>query len=143
MNEQRFTAVVEYDEDSGEYFIPLPDDVCNQLGWNPGDDLNWQRVGDSYVITKKKRYTVVDTIETFRVRYVIEEDNPEWACDTVVCEEAKVFSQEYLGNQIVSRRVVDAAEVMRLCDEDNDYSRSWDDQYKMEVFVTEKGYKTK
>jgi hypothetical protein len=49
---------------------------------------------------------VVETIVTFRHRYVIDCDNVEHALDTVTCEEAEEFSQMCLGEQIISGREI-------------------------------------
>jgi hypothetical protein len=51
-------------------------------------------------------------------------------------EEAKEFSQEHLGEQIVSHRVVTKKEALALCDQDNDYAKSWDKETKMKNFFT-------
>jgi hypothetical protein len=47
---------------------------------------------------------VVETIQTFRHRYVVDCKSLEHAYDTVAMEEAKEFSQMYLGEQIVTGR---------------------------------------
>jgi hypothetical protein len=49
---------------------------------------------------------------------------------------AKEFSQEYLGEQIVSHRVVTYDEALSLCDKDNDYVVSWDTETKVKNFFT-------
>lgn len=49
---------------------------------------------------------VVETIRTFRIRYIIEGQARDHAFDTVVCEEAEEFSQMYLGEQIVTGRQI-------------------------------------
>ena len=85
------------------------------------------------------KYVLVDTVLSYRIRYVIELDDTdpnEYALDTVVCNEATEFSQEYLGEHIVSYRQVTEEEVIRLCDEDNDYLKSWDNQMKLDTFIT-------
>ena len=85
------------------------------------------------------KYVLVDTVLSYRIRYVIELDDTdpnEYALDTVVCNEATEFSQEYLGEHIVSYRQVTEEEVIRLCDEDNDYIKSWDNQMKLDTFIT-------
>jgi hypothetical protein len=63
-------------------------------------------------------------------------DKTLWALDTVTMEEAKEFSQEHLGEQIVSHRVVTKKEALALCDQDNDYTNSWDKETKMKNFFT-------
>ena len=49
---------------------------------------------------------VIETIQTFRHRYVINADQLEHAFDTVAMNEASEFSQMYLGEQIVSGREI-------------------------------------
>jgi hypothetical protein len=51
-------------------------------------------------------------------------------------EEAKEFSQEYLGEQIVSHRVVTYEEAIALSDKDNEYTISWDNDTKVKNFLT-------
>ena len=79
---------------------------------------------------------LVECISTFRIRYVIDTDNTEWAEDTVVMEEAKEFSQLHLGEQIVSTRTISKEEYLRLFDEDNEYLSEWEDEQKFKL-VTE------
>jgi hypothetical protein len=98
------------------------------------------------------KYILVDAISQFRMRYVIEvPDNhndgeypctaESWAMDTVTMQEAKEFSQEWLGETIVSAHEITNEKIITLCDVDNEYCKSWDREKKMEVFVTEVGYK--
>ena len=103
------------------------------------------------------KFVLVETISQYRMRYVIEvpDDHMEgefpcpattWAEDTVTCEEMKEFSQKWLGETITSSREVDRVEILRLCNEDNDYCNgmygdAWSDDKKLEVFVTPIGYK--
>jgi hypothetical protein len=79
---------------------------------------------------------LVECISTFRMRYVIDTDNDDWAGDTVTMEEAREFSQLHLGEQIVSIRTIDREEYLRLFDEDNEYLSDWPDEQKLE-FITE------
>jgi hypothetical protein len=98
------------------------------------------------------KFVLVDCISQYRMRYIIEvPDNhneheypcsaEQWALDTVTAEEMKEFSQLYLGETIVSSREITKEEIVPLCDIDNEYCKSWDDDKKVEVFVTEVGYK--
>jgi hypothetical protein len=50
--------------------------------------------------------------------------------------EAKEFSQEFLGEQIVSHRVVSKKEALAMCDQDNDYIKDWNKEQKMKSFFT-------
>ena len=88
---------------------------------------------------KMSKYVLVDTVLSYRMRYVIElnDDDPnEYALDTVTCDEATEFSQEYLGEHIISHRQITEDEFIEICDEDNSYLKSWDRQKKIDNFVT-------
>ena len=64
---------------------------------------------------------MVDCISTYRMRYCVElndDDLDVWACDTVVMDEAKEFSQEHLGEMIVSYRKVGEEEAYSMFRED-------------------------
>jgi hypothetical protein len=98
------------------------------------------------------KYILVEALSQFRERYVVEvPDNhndgefpctaEEWASDTVTMNEAKEFSQLWLGEVITSVRQIDKEEVLVMCDKDNDYAQIWSDEKKIEVFVTPIGYK--
>lgn len=86
-------------------------------------------------------FVLVETVESFRMRYVVEvpKGKTTWASDTVVMKEAKEFSQKYLGETILSERVVTKKEIEQLVDQDNDYISSWSKQKKYETFVTSMG----
>lgn len=135
---------VEVSED-GEYYIQFTDEMLEGSGFKLGDSLDWIDQGDGSYLLKKKETThvLVECISTYRMRYVVEvpSDHPEYALDTVVCQEAKEFSQEWLGETIVSHRQLTREQVIELCDTDNDYAKSWDEDHKMKTFVTEEGYK--
>lgn len=50
---QIYTALVEEDS-AGELFFTLPDDMLNQMGWDPGDELIWEETEPSQWLIKKK-----------------------------------------------------------------------------------------
>lgn len=91
-------------------------------------------------MTKKEKteWVLVDCVSQFRMRYLVEvpKGKGEYALDTVVMQEAKEFSQEHLGETIVSHRVVSKKEALALCDIDNDYTKSWSNDKKIEAFFT-------
>ena len=94
-------------------------------------------------ITKNDTVLVmVECVSQFRQRYVIEVDAeyPEYALDDVAMGRCKEFSQAHLGEVVVSQRVVGVDEVLAICDEDNAYVKSWSDEKKLQVFVTESAY---
>jgi hypothetical protein len=80
-----------------------------------------------------KELVLVECISTFRMRYVVEvpTGKKEWALDTVAMNEAGELSQEHLGEQIVSHRVIDKEEYLRIFDEDNVYLNNWTEEDKL------------
>jgi len=149
MNENKtFTVIVEEDPETGDLILPFPEGLCDQLGWEIDDTLNWEPNDDgSFTLSKKveTQWVLVECVSTFRDRYMVEvpigvddfgKDKSTWALDTVTMEEAKTFSSEHLGEQIVSHRVVTKAEALTLCDKDNDYTTSWDEETKIKNFFT-------
>ena len=118
-SEEEFTKMVEKGTKAWE---GVPDDWVDNLR---GNDMETELV-------------LVEGIQTYRMRYVVEVPvgRAGWALDTVSCDEAKEFSQLSLGETIVSHRVVSKDEVLKICDEDNDYCHSWTDEQKFDVFVT-------
>lgn len=125
----------------GNLILPLSDVLCAEAGWKIGDTIEWITNGDdTWTLRKKEMKTelvMVDCISTFRTRYVVQvpQGKKDWALDTVTMNEAEEFSQEHLGEQIVSHRVIDIAEYYRMFDEDNAYLKSWTDEQK-ERFIT-------
>lgn len=130
----------------GEYFIQLTDEMLEESGFKIGDEFDWKDNNDgSWTLIKKqpeKEWVLVECVSQFRMRYVVEvpKGKAEWAMDTVVMNEAKEFSQEHIGESIVSHRVISREDALKLCDIDNNYCSSWDDDKKVEVFFTEEGY---
>lgn len=57
---------------------------------------------------------VVETIQTFRHKYVIECNEAEHAADTVVMNEADEFSQMFLGEQIITTREITRKKFNRM-----------------------------
>jgi hypothetical protein len=127
------------DED-GNLVLPLSDDILKEVGWDVGDVIDWVDNKDgSWTMKKvKTQLVLVECISMFRQRYVVEvpAGKSEWALDTVVMQEAKEFSQEHIGENIVSHRVMTEEEVLALCNIDNDYANSWNDELKLNTFVT-------
>ena len=143
-----WTIDVQEDPETGDAIIEFPPDLMEEAGWSEGDVLDWKDNNDgSYTLTKKveTQWVLVETVNTFRERYMVEvpigtddygKDKSEWALDTVTMNEAEEFSQEHLGEQIVSHRVVSKEEALALCDKDNDYAKAWNDEHKVNVFFT-------
>ena len=128
-------------DDEGNLVLPLDDEILKEVGWETGDTIDWIDNKDgSWTMKKKvkKQLVLVECISMFRQRYVVEvpAGKSEWALDTVVMQEAKEFSQEHIGENIVSHRVMSEEEVLALCNIDNDYANRWSDDYKIKTFVT-------
>jgi hypothetical protein len=140
MNEKH-TVTLEEDPETGDLILPFPEGMLEEMGWCEGDTLNFESKNDgSFHITKKEptEWVLVECISTFRERYMVEVPKGKelYAHDTVTMNEAKEFSQQHLGQQIVSHRVVTKQEALTLCDEDNEYSRGWFEESKIKNFFT-------
>ena len=129
------------DDEEGNLILPLSDDILKEVGWDVGDVIEWIDNKDGSWTMKKKVETelvLVECISMFRQRYVVEVPvgKSEWALDTVVMQEAKEFSQEHIAENIISHRVTSKEYVLALCDIDNDYTNTWNDELKLDTFVT-------
>ena len=138
-----WTAIVEEDE-NGEPILVFPEG-CLPEDWIEGTTVEWIDQKDGSWLLRKKEMeetelVLVDCVSTFRMRYVVEvpKGKSEWALDTITCQEAKEFSQEHIGEQIVSHRVMTKDEVIELCDIDNGYCKSWSEEQKINTFVTQR-----
>lgn len=128
-------------DENGELILPLGEELCAELGWNVGDTIEWIDNEDgTWTLRKKEMKTelvLVECVSSFRMRYVVEVPvgKKEWAMDTVVMNEAEEFSQEHIGEQIVSHRVISDAEYLQIFSEDNAYLNRWTDEQKRQ-FIT-------
>jgi hypothetical protein len=141
MNRKTWTLEVKEDPENGDAILEFPDDLMLEAGWKEGDELDWiDNKNGSYTLKKKEptEWVLVECVSTFRERYMVEvpKGKAEWALDTVTMNEAKEFSQEHIGEQIISHRVVSKEEALTLCDKDNDYGSSWDEELKVKNFFT-------
>ena len=149
MANKSWIVTLEEDPETGELILPLNEDILDDAGWVTGDIIEWIDNKDgSWTMRKKEdmQWVLVETVSMFRERYMVQvpvgtdsfgKDKTEWALDTVTMNEAKEFSQEHLGETIVSHRVLSMEEALALCDKDNAYASSWSDEKKIEAFFTE------
>lgn len=98
------------------------------------------------------KYVMVDTISQFRMRYVVEvpDDVESWrydctpdeyASDSVTCEDVREFSQEHIGETIVSTREVTLEEAIAQWRKDNGAGFDvWDDELVVKNSITEIGF---
>lgn len=97
------------------------------------------------------KYVMVDTVSMFRMRYVVEVPDdvenctPEvYASDTVVCEEAKEFTQYHIGENIVSTREVTLEEAIAQYRKDEPtLGEAWDDEIIIKNAITPIGHNEK
>jgi hypothetical protein len=147
MANKTWTINLEEDPETGDLILPLNDDILEQTGWKTGDSIDWIDNKDGSWTMKKieTQWVLVETVSTFRERYMVEvpigtdrygKDKADWALDTVTLSEAKEFSQEHLGETIVSHRVITKEDALALCDKDNAYCLSWTEEMKMNSFFT-------
>jgi bifunctional DNA-binding transcriptional regulator/antitoxin component of YhaV-PrlF toxin-antitoxin module len=132
---------IEEDSETGEGILTLPDELLDQMSWKEGDTLVFKDNPDgSFTLSKKQEIelVMVDTIVTYRMRYVVEvpKGQAECALETVAMDDAKEFSQECLGEQIASYRVVTEVEALEMCDKDNECYVNWTDELKKKNFFT-------
>lgn len=129
---------------NGEQYIEFSDEEMEAVGWFPGDTIKWTSNKDgSYTLTKveekeETELVMVETVLSYRMRYCVEvpKGKGEWALDTVTCEEAKEFSQKFIGEDIISHRTITEEEALNICREDNDYVQSWTDKQLKKAFFT-------
>ena len=141
-----YLVTLEEDPETGDLILPLPEKLMEETGWKTGDTLDWKDNGDgTFSMTKQKteetEWVLVEAISQFRERYMVEvpKGKAEWALDTVTLNQAQEFSQEHLGEVIVSHRVVSFDEAMKLCNKDNHYCSAWSDEKKLDAFFTKDG----
>ena len=147
MANKTWTISLEKDPETGDLILPLNDDILEGTGWKTGDNIEWIDNKDGRWTMKKieTQWVLVETVSMFRERYMVEvpvgvdrygKDKAEWALDTVTMEEAKEFSQQHLGQTIVSHRVVTEEDALAMCDKENDYAKKWNDELKIKTFFT-------
>lgn len=138
------------EDENGDLVIDLPEDMLEQVGWKEGDTIDFKVQEDGSAIMEKvnkeeTQLVLVECISQFRERYLVEvpvgvddygNDKALWALDTVTMDEAKEFSQQHLGEVIVSHRVISEEEALKLARSDNDYVASWDDEIIKKNFFT-------
>lgn len=135
-----------HESEDGDKYIVFTEEMLEASGFKIGDELDWIDNHDgSWTLTKKqdKVWVMVECVSTFRMRYMVEApaDHPEYALDDVTMETAKEFSQEFIGEQIMSHRVVTEKQALEICDVDNHYCQDWTKAQKIKAFFTKEGEK--
>lgn len=77
-------------------------------------------------MSHKTKLYLVETMSTFKIRYVIRATSQENAMNEVTnAEEIKEFSQKHIDESIWDTKEISEKEYIELFDEDNDYLKSW------------------
>jgi hypothetical protein len=71
-----------------------------------------------------KKY-LVETVSMFRMRYVVEAEEPDHAADEVCMEGAEEFGQRHVAENIINVREVSDDEIPKLFFEDHPYLEGW------------------
>ena len=133
------------ENENGELFIELNDEILEGSGLKVGDDVVWEDNKDGSFTLKKsdKVWVLVEAVQMYRMRYMVQvpATNPEWALDDVTMQTAKEFSQLDIGETIASHRVISHEDALKLCDQDNDYTQDWTEEQKIRSFFTRDGEK--
>ena len=93
----------------------------------------------------EKKLYMVETISTFRMRYVVEANEESHALDEVTCQlgldgsSFKEFSQNHVDETIFSSREITDDEFLKEFDKDNSYLASWPIHNKRE-YINEIDY---
>lgn len=79
---------------------------------------------------------LVETLVTYRMRYVVEAENETQANEFVnkhlTSNVLKEFSQLHIGEEIFSTRKIKDKEYLKLFNKDNGYLETWTDEEKFE-----------
>jgi len=45
-SKKSWTVIIEEDVETGDVILPFPQEMLDEVGWNPGDNLKWIDRGD-------------------------------------------------------------------------------------------------
>lgn len=85
------------------------------------------------------RKVLVECVASYRMRYLVEVkdgDPNAYALDVVTCEDAKEFSQEFLGESIISERTISDEEAVEIFKKDVDYLDHLEYDKIMDIVLT-------
>lgn len=136
-----YTASVVEDPKTGDTLLEFDQKFVEEQGWEEGDNIQWKVTDKVISMTnvdakarEKMDYYLVESISLYRMRYVIKAKSAEHATDEVVMNvgDIKEFSQHHIDEPISSVRKLTREQVLELCDQDNDYLKSWSEEQKLE-----------
>jgi hypothetical protein len=90
-----------------------------------------------------KKLYLVETVSTFRIRYVVEAKEEGHAEDEVIMSDADFyeFSQKHIDESITSTRELTKEQYIELFNKDNEYLSSWFDEDKFK-FINKIDYES-
>ena len=148
MTEERGTYLpLTWNRDTGELGVHLPEEQKDKT-WEDffesgaAEELAreaWDEMDKQPPKLAHPTY-LVETLITYRMRYVVSCKSEEHAMDTVAMEEAPEFSQLCLGEQVIGARRIEHDELLTMCDAENDYAKTWTTEHKYKTFVHEVDY---
>ena len=68
------TLTTEVQFDGKDYFINIPDEICEELDWQEGDTLDWQIEGEAIII----RNNTVKSRQESRKTNITEAEVKDW-----------------------------------------------------------------
>ena len=74
---------------------------------------------------------LVEALSQYRMVYVVDTDQQDWAEEAVWLEEVPEFGQMHLGEMVISSREVTDEDCVRVHDELNDYLKDWTREQKL------------
>lgn len=80
---------------------------------------------------------LVETTSQFRIRYVIDTENPEKIkTEFMFDSDLPEFSQLHLCEEVKEITEISDAEFLEICDKDNSYLKGhWTDEHKRNTFI--------
>ena len=125
------------ENENGELYIELNDEMLNGSGFKIGDTLNWKDLKDgSYSLTKAEGdLYLVEGISMFHMKFVVRAKEAEHAMDEVVMDTGKLkeFSQNHIDFNILGARKITNDEYLVLFNKDNSYLSIWTEDQKMSL----------
>jgi len=125
------------ENENGEMYIELNDEILNGSGFKIGDTLNWKDLKDgSYSLTKAEGdLYLVEGISMFHMKFVVRAKEAEHAMDEVVMDtgDLKEFSQNHIDFNILGARKISQDEYLETFNKDNAYLSKWSDEEKLRL----------
>lgn len=104
----------------GDLVLPIPEDMLTAAGLEEGEVVVWTDNKDGTYTLQRGAYVLVETVQLVRHQYIatVPAQHPEYALDSVTCQELSSISKKYLDETIVSHRVLTNEEYGELTSEE-------------------------